>query len=611
MSFERRFRAGLARDLSGDLEIGTSPRGQPVCISTDDLRRHAHFIGPTGMGKTRALCLLLKQLIDREDSAVIVLDPLGAPGGLYHTLKAHCYDHCPDRLVTLDPHDVDVLGYATGFNPLLQGVDATVQAQYGVEHLQATNPSEALNQPAGIMLKVWAFRLLLGMISAELAMGDASRILAPDAGKRLRLGLTEALRASHPDVADHWQRFYEDTTGRGARVSQEYERIIGSTERRISQYVLNQRLRYMLSARSHAIDFDSVFSERQVLLVNLSAGNIMLPEDQRLLGMQIVHEVCRAAKAQGEEPTPCYLAIDEFQNFLTPDIYEALNFGRNFNLRLLIAHQNLQQLVTVAGQEWRIFHAVMSNATLKVVFGGLPPEDLAALSKHLYGAYLDNYRVKQEIYRTTQLSRVEEVTTHHENRGYASGTATGTFTGTGQSQAMPGDGSPPWSGPHVSSTTMSQAQSQAYSQIYSDSYSEGSATGYMVVPAEPIQELSSREFMSLDEQLWEHAARLSRQSPQHAVLQRDRAHEPEPFRVAGDPPPLVSLLDLSKLDLERLPAVLWAAPLGAIRDEARARLEGFERVFCATQIAAVHSFQDRKDKDLLGRLRVARGQRDP
>lgn len=606
MSFERRFRAGVARDLSGDLEIGTSPSGLPVCISTDDLRRHAHFIGPTGMGKTRALCLLLKQIIDREDSAVVVLDPLGAPGGLYHTLKAHCYDRCPERLVTLDPHDVDVLGYATGFNPLLQGADATVQAAYGVEHLQATTPTEALNQAAGIMLRVWAFRLLLGMISAELAMGDAGRILAPEAGKRLRQGLAEALKANHLEVADHWQRFLEDTTGRGARVSQEYERIIGSTERRISQYVLNQRIRYMLSARSHAVDFGSVFQERQVLLVNLSTGNIMMPEDQRLLGMQIVHEICRAAKAQDQANVPCYLAIDEFQNFLTPDIYEALNFGRNFNLRLLIAHQNLQQLVTVAGQEWRILHAVMSNATLKVIFGGLPPDDLTALSKHLYGAFLNNYRVKQEIYRTTQLSRVEEVTTHHEGRGYTSGTAAGTFAGTGQSQAMPGDGSPAWGAPSVSSTTMSQAQSQAYSQIYSDSYSSGSTTGYMVMPTEPFQELSSREFMSLDEQLWEHAARLSRQSPQHAVLQRDRTHEPESFRVADDPPPLPSLLELSRLDLHRLPAVAWASPLDAIEEEVRARLGRFERTFCPTLPPDHAPLRNPPREKLLKQLKAAR-----
>lgn len=607
MSTRKRLRRALAHEIAGDLELGTREDGQPLWISTEDLKRHAHFIGPTGMGKTRAMCLLLKQLIDRADSAVVVLDPLGAPGGLYHTLKDHCYARCPERLVTLDPHDVDSLSYAAGFNPLLQGADATVQAAYGVEHLQATTSNEAVAQATGIMLRVWAFRLLLGMISAELAMADAGRILAPGAGQRLRLGISEALKGDYQEVADHWQRFLDDTKGRGARATQEYERVIGSTERRISQYVLNKRIRYMLSGRSNAIDFNEVFSQRKVFLANLSVGNIMMPDDQRLLGMQIVHEICRAAKGQAEAPVPCYFAIDEFQEFLTPDIYEALNFGRNFNLRLLIAHQNLRQLVTVAGQEWRIFHAVMSNATLKVVFGGLPPDDLDVLGKHLYGPYLDNYRVKQEIWRTIQLSHVENVTVEHESSSTSRGRGEGATSATGETSVLPGDGNQLF--PDVASTAVSEAQSTAYSKMFGESETRGSTTGPMVMPDEPTQELSSREFMRLDEQLWERASKLSRQPPQFAIIQRDRAHEPESFRVADDPPPFITLAELEDLDRERFPSLPWTSPLSAIEAEARERLERFERDFCPP-LPSPKAARKSKDQGILEALKQDRKRRE-
>ena len=98
-----------------------------------------------------------------------------------------------------------------------------------------------------------------------------------------------------------------------------------------------------------------------------------------------------------------------------------------------------------------------------------------------------------------------------------------------------------------------------------------------VVPDPPTQELASREYMALAEQLWEYSAKMARLSPQHAVLQVNRGEKPIAIRIADSPPPSITLPQLSRFDAERFPYLPWISPLKLIEEEARDSLADFQR----------------------------------
>jgi hypothetical protein len=128
------------------------------------------------------------------------------------------------------------------------------------------------------------------------------------------------------------------------------------------------------------------------------------------------------------------LALDEFPQLLTTDIARSLDELRKFGIRLILAHQHLAQLP----DELRA--SLMTNAKIKVVFGGLSRPDAEALAHELFTGEVRGDRVKHIPYATKfrphlaqrEVESRSESTTESETEG--SGWSEGTSRATGQTQ---------------------------------------------------------------------------------------------------------------------------------------------------------------------------------
>jgi hypothetical protein len=95
---------------------------------------------------------------------------------------------------------------------------------------------------------------------------------------------------------------------------------------------------------------------------------------------------------------PTYLLLDEFQNFIGPDIEQALPEVRQLGLRLILSHQSLSQLQQ-GDQDLR---TMIFQAQSRIVFG-VQGEDADLLAQEVASLTYDPKKVKEEIYSRRQL----------------------------------------------------------------------------------------------------------------------------------------------------------------------------------------------------------------
>jgi hypothetical protein len=559
------------RELAGDLHVGDKREGDGLYLPRDAFNEHAHFLGPTGVGKTRLLQHLAEQLIDAGDCCVVVLDPHDGPppyGGLFHALKTHCYHagHV-DRLLTVDLDEIARHELVTGFNPLNRGRSLAVRAALAAENLRSV--SGVTEPQAAVQLVKWTFNTFLALHVAQLPFRDAQAVLDAHDGTYREL-IAEALRADYPHVAGDWLRLVEDDQrGRGAQSTFDFE--CGSTKRRIDSYLSNEYVRLMLSTQKFAFDPSQAIAEKKIVLCNLSPRDLMDTHHRKMLGTQILHSFCRAAMDRTDhQAVPCYVIADEFHEFLCPEVLEILNGGRKFGIHLVLAHQFLSQLQDVAKQDWRYLDAVLQNPGLRVVFGGLQWEDAERMALEMLNEEIDLKKIKNEIYGTVQTSHVEWMDLRTEMSAHASGSSwsSGSTDSSSYSQASDRTGG--------RFETFAQAYSAATGGNSADMTGESVALDVPVVlPDEPRQELRSVEFWGKDEQLFLLARELKNQPRQHMAVHQ-RGGRTQYGRVADVDAPLLTTSDVWGPDRERLLALSRApspvvAPLDVIEEERRER----------------------------------------
>lgn len=98
----------------------------------------------------------------------------------------------------------------------------------------------------------------------------------------------------------------------------------------------------------------------------------------------------------GRQPSPFFLIIDEFQLFLTPDIPDMLDQGAKYGIHLFLFHQHLSQLRQLDEQAF----GAMSNARIKLVFGGLSRDDARLMAEEIFPGQIDLKRAKFIIEQT-------------------------------------------------------------------------------------------------------------------------------------------------------------------------------------------------------------------
>jgi hypothetical protein len=340
--------------------IGTGSfpgRERPLALSPTDSLRHLHLIGPTGVGKSTVLLNLITADM-AAGRAVVVLEP---KGDLISDLLVRVPAERISDVVLLDPSDSV---RPVGLNPLaLHGRSPELVADQllGMLHtLHAANWGPRTHDILGASLLTLARSPGMALPALVPLLTDASFRRRVVAGVADPIGL-EPFWAAY----EAWSE-------------QERMAAIAPVMNKLRPLLLRPEMRAVIGQTHGSFDLRRVFTERKILLVNLSRG-LLGPETSALLGSLIVSQLWQAilgrAAVRPERRHPVFVAIDEFQTYLhlPIDLADALAQARGLGVGFALAHQYLHQLDPLMRS------AVLANAQSRIAFR-LPSEDARVIA---------------------------------------------------------------------------------------------------------------------------------------------------------------------------------------------------------------------------------------
>ena len=467
--------------------LGHDAYGREVRIPTSAFATHFHLIGGTGKGKTTAIHTLLRPLLrdPRERSCAILIDRLGNLSEellLWMASKEFCTDDVRQRLVYIQPSREDVV---LAFNPLLYETPA--HGYYKVERATEIilRAWESVNIEAMPRLARWTFNAFWAAAQLGLTIADCSHLLMPGSPHHRPL-----LQALPPRLQAEWA---EITQSRSA----EALRILDSSRNRLKPYFESDILRRMFGTTQNRLNVEEFMRAGKIVLIDLAPRNRLASQLGNTIGALILNEVIATARNLPRGVRyPTSLFLDEFQNFVGPDIEHALPEVRQLGLKLILSHQSFSQLKRGDLD----LTSMIFQAQSRMAFG-VQGEDADILAHEFASITYDPRRVKEEIYTRRQLTtghRVVELSSWSDAESQAENWNR-TF-GTNWSQ-QDKTTQPP--GPVLPT----QAKGKAYGR--NEGEGEGGSAGHtttrgahqtLVPEHEDFLELASRTYVTFEEQ---------------------------------------------------------------------------------------------------------------
>lgn len=312
-----------------------------VTLSTEHRIRHTYVLGATGTGKSTLLSSMIVQDIELGNG-LAVLDP---HGDLIESILNCIPENRIKDIVLIDPSDAE---YPVGFNVLQAHTE--IEKQTLASDLAAA--FKRLSTSWGDQMHSVLSNAILAFL--ESAKGgtllDLRRFLLEPAFRNAFLKTINDYNVQY-----YWQKQYP-LLKNGS---------VGPIVTRLDTFLRSKLIRNMV-AQERSIDFDRVLNTKKILLVKLSQG-LIGEENSYLLGTFIVSKIHQAALARqiSNVRIPFFLYIDEFQHFVTPSMSHILSGARKYQLGLILAHQDMQQL---SRYDADLSNAILSNAVTRICF---------------------------------------------------------------------------------------------------------------------------------------------------------------------------------------------------------------------------------------------------
>ena len=488
--------------------------GEDVRIPKSAFQTHLHLIGGTGKGKTTAIHTMLHPLLrDPLDPACfIIVDRLGNLSEellLWMASPDFCTDEVRERLVYLQPAREDCV---LPFNPLVY--DTQGHGYYKVERATEIilRAWESVNIEAMPRLARWTFNAFWAAAQLGLTIADCAHFLMP--GSPFHAPLLQMLPGA---LRAEWQ---EITSARSA----EAMRILDSSRNRLKPYFESNILRRMFGCTENRLDMARFMREGKIVLIDLAPRNRLASQLANTIGSLIINEVLATARSlpRGQRYNT-YLLLDEFQNFIGPDMETALPEVRQLGLRLILSHQGFSQLKK---GDYDLTPLIF-QAQSRMMFG-VQGEDADLLAHELASITFDPRKIKDEVYSRRQLISGHETIelTSWSNADSKSNQWSQTY---GKN----------W-GKHENVThgTEKDTRGEGKSNADSEGRSDGSTSGHTQTRGghetlKPIydsfMELSSRTYVSFDEQKAEWAREVRNLATGEALLRL--VNDPKLYRV--------------------------------------------------------------------------------
>lgn len=299
---------------------------------------HTYVLGGSGSGKTRLLYTLatqdIRDALENGGKSVVVFDP---HGDLHHNLlnfiALHSENHSmADNIVLIEP--VNQKRGSIGINVLEKAPGAN---SYEIV-------DELISAFKSIWREAWGARMedilrhsFLLLEEHGLTIASMPRLLV-DAGFRKSL----INNSSNGDLRLYWQQVFDTFR------SNDQKLFVESSRNKISAFVSNPFLKYILCQKRSTIDFYKTMNEGKIILVNLSRNHLKT-ESRRLFGVLLFAKIHQAIVARDELPedrlVPVSLYCDEMHEIFHPDFFPPiLEGGRKYKAALNLFHQSLSQL---------------------------------------------------------------------------------------------------------------------------------------------------------------------------------------------------------------------------------------------------------------------------
>ena len=488
------------RKKSPSILLGSSS-GKPFYLTGKDLEHSIHIMGASREGKSKQIQNIFRQFL-MQGIGGCVIDPHGY---LYDDLVADCsylssrYPEILDRIIMFDPGSNE---HIVGLNTLQHIDDLDLEMQT-LSRMYATLKGRGKDNFDDFpTAKVWLQNIFTPLIEKGLTLVEVKYLIDRKA-KTSKIAQT-IVKGTSVDLIEHDWEWLMD-----ASKKIQYEELLSSVNM-LRNFVTSKRLELIFGRQKKVIDLRQAMDQGKIILVNLRQG--MLHKDiSRLLGTLLVNEFFLAAMTRTEESRPFFVAIDEFENYVTQDISDILDQGLKFGLRLILAHHSLTQ---VREENKKVLAAVMQNAKLKIIYGGLTYEDAEILAKDMFthagSGGLDPMKIKR-------IQKSPYTETHESTRTVTGKTESrGDFSGKGSADGFAfqsGQTAIPLDSLFLADKVISQVSS--YANQHSDMNSAGTSfsdsLSEVIVPFVE-QELkwyvSNIQYMPLDEQLYSIVAKL-------------------------------------------------------------------------------------------------------
>ena len=332
--------------VPGGYLLGRTFSGHKIWIEDRSLDRHVVVLGKTGSGKSNALRVLIREIINKQKGSVLLFDPHG-------DLASDIIQTYPDRSIMLPIGSLKTEEgeFAITMNPLQ---DAKENPEFYAGWIR-----EAFISNTELSQGTWGPRLEVifsSLMSEMIRIYDGPTLL-------ILLGLlVDKSKMRHflnsvtsPELASFFQLLMSDWRGWGQYVTSSVNKIL--------PLLTDRGIRNLISGERDSTDFSALFN---------STGNIIIPEvwksnvsDEgfRVVSILILMKVwsLRMRSPSGVQ-TPLYIVFDEAQHVPQTVLDRLLREGRKFGLRLILATQYL-------GEESRLLRAdIQGNVGTFLVF---------------------------------------------------------------------------------------------------------------------------------------------------------------------------------------------------------------------------------------------------
>jgi hypothetical protein len=326
----------------GDTDYRT--KSQRFGIKLDDRMRHMYVIGRSGSGKSTLIENMVWDDV-HEGRGVIVVDP---HGDLAEKIVHMIPEHRMKDVIYFDPSDTA--------NPIAFNLLETVDVMHR---------STAASGFIGVIKRLfdsWGPRLeyiLRNTVSALLeydgaTMMSITRMLTDKAFRNMVVD-----QVSDQVIREFWRVEWDGMT------PQMQAEAIAPILNKVGQFLANPTVRNIVGQPKSSFNMREVLDEQKILLVNLSKGKIG-EDTMRLIGGMVITKVQLAAMSRANVSAavrpPCFLYVDEFQNFANDSFAVILSEARKYNVGLVVAHQYMDQL------EDTVRSAVIGNVGTTVSF---------------------------------------------------------------------------------------------------------------------------------------------------------------------------------------------------------------------------------------------------